>query len=235
MGENALRLTDVQVRFKSGTEGHVPITALEISDWSLAAGSCIGISGPSGAGKSTLLNVVSGLLLPTQGQVCWHGQDLTALSEQQRDRWRRRNVGFIFQNFHLIPELSAFENVLLPHWFNHWRCPLKRKQQAKALLHQVGIEQVHQLAATLSRGQQQRVAAARAMLHDPPVILADEPTASLDPASAIAVMDLLLNTVRANRTLVIVSHDRQLLERLDHVYRLQVGKLTASQTIDSIS
>lgn len=224
-----LQVSDLSIDFG---DRHSPAPpALAISDWQLEAGAVAGVRGPSGAGKSTLLNVLSGLLSPKQGTVSWFGTDITQLTEGKRDRWRRNNIGFIFQDFHLIAELSALENVLQPVRFDHWRCPADLRRRARDLLSQCGIPRPHQLANSLSRGQQQRVAVARALLKNPPILLADEPTASLDRASADAVIELLLEVAqRPEQSLLVVSHDEVLLQQLAQVYELVEGRLFTGQT-----
>lgn len=218
-----LQIESVTVQFNDSGQ---TVPALQIESFQMSSGSCIGLRGPSGAGKSTFLNLISGLLRPTCGSVRWGEQDLTCLNESGRDRWRRQHVGFIFQDFHLIAELSVVNNVLLPVWFDRWRCPPARKQGALELLNCMGLPDPHQITSTLSRGQKQRVAVARALLHDPPVLLADEPTASLDVESAQSVIELLLRSARdGNRTLIVVSHDDRLLQKLDAVHTLIGGRL----------
>ncbi len=226
-----LQVRDLTVRFgdRASPQSQLP-PALAISDWQLEAGAVAAVRGPSGAGKSTLLNVLSGLLPPQQGTVNWLGTEITQLKEGERDRWRRKNIGFIFQDFHLIPELSALENVLQPVRFDHWRCPPELRRRARDLLAQCSIPRAHQLANSLSRGQQQRVAVARALLKNPPILLADEPTASLDRASADAVIKLLLDVAqRPEQSLLVVSHDEVLLQQLSQVCELVEGRLLEGQ------
>ncbi len=202
------------------------VMALALDHWELLGGQQIGIRGPSGAGKSTLLNLLSGLLLPTTGSIWWDGCEINQLKERERDRWRRKNIGFIFQAFYLIPELSALENVLLPLHFDHWRCPPHKRRYGLELLDRFGISRPRQRAATLSRGQQQRVAVARSLIHQPPILLADEPTASLDRASGDRVTQLLLDVAHeSSRTLIVSSHDPHLLKQLSATYALSEGKL----------
>lgn len=225
MSSPLLEIRDLRVLFGDQDQAGL-LPTLAIDDWQLAAGAVVGLRGPSGAGKSTLLNVLSGLLLPQQGSVSWQGQEITRLGEGERDRWRRNQIGFIFQDFHLIPELSALENVLQPARFDHWRCPPELRRRARELLSQCGIPRAHQLANSLSRGQQQRVAIARALVKNPPILLADEPTASLDRASADAVIELLLDAAQeAGKSLIVVSHDEVLLQQLDSQYELREGRL----------
>jgi len=226
-----LQIEGVTVQFDD--PGH-QIPALQIESFQIEAGRCVGVRGPSGAGKSTFLNLISGLLRPTRGSVWWGEQDLTRLNESDRDRWRRQHVGFVFQDFHLITELSALENVLLPVRFDHWRCPPAQRQIALGLLEQVGLPNPDQSAATLSRGQKQRVAVARALLNDPPILLADEPTASLDAESAAAVINLLTQSARdRGRTLIGVSHDEAFLNTLDTVHQVIGGQLDTQAPLEA--
>lgn len=224
MSGASLKLVDLSMAFPDAQAGSV--TVLQLPSWELLGGQEVGIRGPSGAGKSTLLNLISGLMVPTTGAVWWDGCEISKLTEPERDRWRRQNVGFIFQEFHLIPELSALENVLLPLRFDHWRCPPRKRHYGLELLDRFGIPRPRQLAATLSRGQQQRVAVARALINQPPILLADEPTASLDRQSADSVTDLLLEVAQeSHRTLIVSSHDPLLLGRLTETYLLSEGRL----------
>jgi putative ABC transport system ATP-binding protein len=186
----------------------------------------LGISGPSGSGKTTLLHVLAGLLTPSSGQVRWGEDDLVMLGEGARDRWRRGHVGLVFQDFHLIPELSARDNVLLPLWFGGWRAGADMIGRATALLTQVGLPDPQRRAAVLSRGEQQRVAIARALLGRPAILLADEPTASLDAETGAVVANLLTQAAReTGATLIVVSHDPSLLARMDLVRRMEKGVL----------
>ena len=213
-----LALHGVEVR--AGGRTILAIDALEV-----AAGTLCGIAGPSGGGKTTLLHLVAGLLRPARGSVRWAGADIAGLSEVERTAWRRVHVGFVFQDFHLVPELTALDNVLLPVWFGAGSARPQRAA-ALALLARVGIATPARRAAVLSRGEQQRVAIARALLHRPALILADEPTASLDGANAEAVGDLLIGAAReTGATLLAVSHDRALLDRMDSVVGIAGGRL----------
>jgi len=205
------------------------VRLLSIGALDIPAGTLCGIAGPSGCGKTTLLHLVAGLLRPEAGQVCWQGQDLTALADGARDAWRRRQVGFVFQDFHLVPELTALDNVLLPVWFAAGSARAQRAAAA-ALLDRVGIATPARRAALLSRGEQQRIAIARALLHRPTLILADEPTASLDAEAGEAVASLLTGSAReSGATLLAVSHDQGLLERMDRVVRLDRGRIASDR------
>ena len=199
---------------------------LDIPQLLIAAGAHVGISGVSGSGKTTLLQVMAGLRRPSTGRVQWGATDISALTPRAGDAWRRSTIGLVFQDYQLIPELSALENVLLPCRFVAWRLPDSMSTSAAALLAAMGIDAVDQRVSALSRGEQQRVAMARALLHRPALILADEPTASLDADNGAAVIDHLVDGARANQaTLVVVSHDPRVLARLDQTMSMQGGKL----------
>jgi putative ABC transport system ATP-binding protein len=156
-----------------------PLTVLDIGRLELWPGSQTAICGPSGSGKTTLLHLLCGIERPRAGRVRWNGIDLFALGEAARDRWRRRSVGLVFQQFHLFASLSPLENVLLPARFRAFRIEAAVARRARALLDRVGVRAAGE-TASLSRGEMQRVALARALLFTPPILLADEPTASLD-------------------------------------------------------
>ncbi|MEM8789593.1 MAG: ATP-binding cassette domain-containing protein [Pseudomonadota bacterium] len=201
------------------------IRVLDIAEFTAQDGRLTVITGPSGSGKSTLLHVLSGLLLPDAGQVRWRGAQITALGEGARDRWRRRNVGMVFQNFHLIDELSPLDNVLAPGWFDRFSVGGLRARAA-ALLQDFDVPQARGRLAHLSRGEQQRVALARALLFDPPLILADEPTASLDRVAGATVIDRLRTLADAGRTVLAVSHEPDLIAAAGIVLRLERGRLS---------
>ena len=203
------------------------VHALANAGLNVPGGALCGIAGPSGSGKTTLLHALAGLLRPNSGTVRWGETTLTTLNESACDAWRRTQLGFVFQDFHLVPELTAAENVLLPQSFSHIRLPSNAAKRAETLLADMAIPDQRRRAALLSRGEQQRVAIARALFADPPILLADEPTASLDAASAAAVADLLLAAAKSRgATLLIVSHDPELLARLNTIHRIDKGVLT---------
>jgi putative ABC transport system ATP-binding protein len=225
----ALEVRDVTLTFPQAP-GTPPVVALSFPRFVLASGDVVGITGPSGSGKSSLLSVLAAIERPDTGQVVWGNQDVASLREAERDRWRRRRVGFVFQEFNLLPGLSALQNVLLPATFAAFRIPGVLKERAKTLLGRVGLGDWGRAVATLSRGEMQRVALARAVLFTPPILLADEPTASLDAASGWAVADLLLDLARdAGSTLVVVTHDPALLKRLPRVERLAQGRFVGAR------
>jgi len=199
--------------------------ALELPRLSVAPGESLAVTGPSGAGKSTFINVIAGLERATEGAIRWNGEDIGGLSEAARDRWRARNVGLVMQDFHLFPGLSAIENVLLPARFRHLRLPDGLRERAAALLASVHVDAGERRIGTFSRGEMQRVAIARALLSRPGVIVADEPTASLDTESARAVATLLTGLAReTGTTLIVVSHDPRLSDRLGRRITLVGGR-----------
>ncbi|HEY7540227.1 MAG TPA: ABC transporter ATP-binding protein [Methylomirabilota bacterium] len=205
-----------------------PRCVLDVPHLSVAAGARVGITGPSGSGKTSLLYVLTGIELPTGGQIQWAGLDIARLDEPGRDRWRRATVGFVFQDFHLLPRMSALDNVLVPATFSHARAPRSLADRARELLARVGLERIAAPVETLSRGEQQRVAVARALVFAPSIVVADEPTASLDAENGALIGDLLLALgAESASTLVVVSHDGRLLERLDTVHSLVDGRLVS--------
>jgi len=225
----ALEARDVVLSYRQPA-GTPPVVALALPHFAVGAGDVVGVTGPSGSGKTSLLAVLAAIERPDTGRVAWGDQDVTALSEAGRDRWRQRRVGFVFQEFNLLPGLSALQNVLLPATFATFRIPASLRERATALLRRVGLADRGRGAASLSRGEMQRVALARALLFAPPILLADEPTASLDAGSGRAVADLLLELARdAGSTLVVVTHDPTLLERLPRVERLVQGRFAEAR------
>ena len=217
----ALQVRDLLLRFRGQQHALFEIPALDV-----APGGSLGIRGPSGAGKTTLLHCLAGIAEPTAGQIRWDGTNICALRADARDRWRHRQLGLVFQDFHLIDGLSALDNVLLPVYFDHCRPAAELRRRACDLLASVGISAFDRLAALLSRGERQRVAFARALLFRPAIVLADEPTASLDPDHRTQIGDLLIQLVGAQgATLIVISHESELLSRMDRCMTLQHGGL----------
>jgi putative ABC transport system ATP-binding protein len=225
-GGATLALTEVAVTAREPGGGTMNI--LEIPALTVPPASTLAVAGPSGAGKTTLLHVIAGLLQPARGRVTFGGADIGALSGGARDRWRRRCVGLVFQDFALLHELDMLDNILLPASFDHWRIPAALRQRALDLLRRVGLTPSRRPVHSLSRGEQQRVALARALLRRPALILADEPTASLDAESGASVAALLMSTAREDgATVIVASHDARIIDRLDRVARLDRGRLAA--------
>ncbi|RWR52909.1 ATP-binding cassette domain-containing protein [Sinirhodobacter ferrireducens] len=222
----SLSLAGVEVRFPGLETPGLRIERLEIP-----AAAQVVLSGPSGSGKSTLVNVITGLLRPAAGAVSWNGTDLAALSEPVRDRWRGANVGLVMQDFHLFPGLSARENVLLPARLARV-AGKETVARAVALLERVGLSRPDQPIETMSRGEMQRVAVARALLRAPGVIVADEPTASLDPVNGAAIGTLLRDLARqSGATLIVVSHDPRLIAAFPRRIALADGTVSADETL----
>ena len=220
----AIRLEAATKHYRTGAG---LVRAVDGVDAVIESGTSVAIVGPSGCGKSTLLALIGGLESPTGGRVSVHGRDLGALREPLRARYRREDVGFVFQSYDLLPFLTAAENVafqLSLHGENDGRA------RSLELLESLGLEEhADKLPDQLSGGQRQRVGIARALAHSPRLILADEPTGELDSQTSTSVMDLLVAAQqRLGATLVVVSHDRGVAERLDRVLAMRDGRLAAA-------
>ncbi|KOF15404.1 ABC transporter [Ensifer adhaerens] len=222
-----LQLAGVDVSFPG-----LAAPALAIDSLSVTAGSRVALTGASGSGKSTLISILTGLERAGQGRVLWGGVDICALSEGGRDRWRGANIGLVLQDFHLFPGLSALENVLLPARLSG---AMTRDVGARAehLLLRVGLARPTQMIETMSRGEMQRVAIARALLRKPGVVIADEPTASLDSDAGDAVGDLLLElSTESGCTLIVATHELALSRRMDRRIRLAAGRIVEDGVIE---
>ena len=217
-----LHLSGLQVRFPG-----LDTPALDIAGLRIAAGEMVAVAGPSGSGKSTLVHVLTGLELPGRGAVRWGDTDIARLSEGARDRWRGQTIGLVMQDFHLFPGLTALENVLLPARLAR---VADRALVARAaeLLAQMGLRRPGQRVETMSRGEMQRVATARALLRRPAILIADEPTASLDARTGAAIADLLIAAAQdSGATLIAISHDAALIARLPRKITLAAGAVLA--------
>jgi putative ABC transport system ATP-binding protein len=204
--------------------GGQPLTILHPLDLAVPAAQFLAITGPSGSGKSTLLGLIAGLDAPTSGGIMIAGRDITGLGEDDLARLRRSTIGFVFQFFHLIPSLTALENVCVPMEIAGRRDAVAR---GRDLLAEVGLtDRGHHYPSQLSGGEQQRIAIARALSNDPPILLADEPTGNLDLDNGQHVMDLLLDIRRTRgATLVLATHDASLASRADARLRLRGGRI----------
>ncbi len=202
------------------------LTVLDIDEFAVNSGSAVCIMGPSGSGKTSFLYALAGIEEPQEGMIQWGDVRINVLHRGDRDRWRQKNIGFVFQDFHLIPCLSPLENVLIPVYFRHLKTTPPLKDHARQLLKRVGLEGCSISVEKLSRGEMQRVAIARALIISPPVILADEPTGSLDRKTADEVMDLLLRvSMDTGVTLIVVAHDPAVIKRFGPIYKLHMAKL----------
>ncbi len=215
----ALRIRDLRHSFRSPEGGRIP--ALDVPSLDLAAGERLVVRGESGGGKTTLLHLVAGILPVEEGTLEVAGVSLMGMAEAARDRMRARHVGYLFQTFHLLPQLDALENVALAATFQGVR-PAAAKRAAAASLERVGLaDRRRHRPHQLSVGQQQRVAIARALVGSPSIVLADEPTSSLDPARAAACLDLLeAFAAERHAALLIVTHDPAVVARASRVYEL---------------
>jgi len=201
-------------------------SALRGLDLQIGAGEFVAVVGKSGSGKSTLLNLVAGIDRPTEGRIRVAESLLADLDESRLAAWRGRSVGVVFQFFQLLPTLTVLENVTLPMDLCATRPPRAARARAMELLEQVGIaDQAGKLPSGLSGGQQQRAAIARALANDPPVLLADEPTGNLDSRTADAVLQLLRATARQGRTVLMVTHEREVAGLVDRVVTLADGRV----------
>ena len=226
------RLTVTNLVVERAEAGHVVGRILDDVSLTVEPGAVVALTGPSGAGKTTLLHAVAGLVKPAAGAVAWGDRDLTGMAETARDRWRRDAIGLVFQDFQLLAELCAIDNILLPARFDRWRTPAFLRERASSLAMRVGLGRGGPRAGALSRGEQQRVAIARALMRSPQLILADEPTASLDPDNGARVADLLIESAAAaGASVLFVSHDAALLRRAHLVYRLDAGRLEVAPSI----
>ena len=208
---------------KTVMSGDRPLTILHPLDFSIPSGQFVAIVGPSGSGKSTLLGLLAGLDSPTTGEVLVDGTDITKLGEDDLARLRGANIGFVFQFFHLVPSLTAFENILVPMEIARRRDAVARARQ---LLDEVGLaDRGHHYPSQLSGGEQQRVAIARALANDPPIVLADEPTGNLDTTTGRHVLELLLNVRKSRQTtMILVTHDAELAALADARLVLRDGR-----------
>lgn len=199
-----------------------PLEVLNIAQWGLPAGSCTVLGGRSGSGKTTLLNLIAGLTLPTAGRIHIGETDIVALPEAARDRFRARHIGYIFQTFNLLAPFTALENVLLAMRFTNTVPRHEQRHHARELLTRLGLaSRLAHKPAHLSRGEQQRVAIARALANRPPILLADEPCASLDATTAQTVLTTLLTVCREmHTTLLLVSHEDTVRDAADQVLDL---------------
>jgi putative ABC transport system ATP-binding protein len=222
-GVHMIELRSVSKIFPVANES---FTALNNINLSLPAGEFVAIVGKSGSGKSTLLNIITGIDRPTRGEILVSGSPVHSLSENQLASWRGRNVGVVFQFFQLLPTLTIIENVMLPMDFCGTYPAPKARARALDLLELVGIpEQAHKLPSALSGGQQQRAAIARALANDPPLIVADEPTGNLDSQTTSSVLSLLSGLSRQQKTVLIVTHERDMRQIADRIVTLSDGRI----------
>jgi putative ABC transport system ATP-binding protein len=220
-------MTETAIQVDGVKKHYGALEVLRGVSFSVLAGSFSAIIGKSGSGKSTLLGVVSGLEKADAGRVVVQGHDLSSLDEAGMADLRRRAIGIVFQSFNLIPSLSALENTLLPTFFDKTTPVAARHRRAVGLLAQVGLgDRMHHRPSELSGGEQQRVAMARALVNEPSILLADEPTGNLDVETGAAILELLLDMSRAHATtLVVVTHDPDIAAKADTIIEMKDGRI----------
>ena len=211
---------------KSYQDGNKEIEALKETNFKIEEGQFIAIIGPSGSGKSTFLTLAGGLQTPSKGQIIINGKDYTNLAEKERAKLRFNDIGFVLQASNLVSFLTAKQQLELVDRINNKR--KKTLQDQKSLFKELGIDHLeYKLPKDLSGGERQRLAIARALYNNPAIILADEPTASLDSDRAFEVVDLLSKECKEkNKSIIMVTHDNRMIEKCDHVYRMKDGILT---------
>lgn len=218
----SLTLTDIGISYPGLAAPVLSVPALRFE-----AGENVAVTGASGSGKSTFVNVIAGLEPVRDGKIDWSGTDVARLAEHRRDRWRAEHVGLVMQDFHLFPGLSALDNVLLPARLASAASAAVRRR-AQDLLAGTGLTRPDQSIETMSRGEMQRVAIARALVRAPGVVIADEPTASLDAESGQLIADLLIGLAgAAGATLIVISHDPALIARLPRRITLERGRISS--------
>ena len=226
----AFQTENVEMHFHMG---NTIVHALRGVSMDIKEGEFVSIVGTSGSGKSTLLNLVGGLMKPSEGKVYVKGEDLTRMNENQLALFRRRYIGFVFQSFNLVNTLTAVENVELPLVFANVSAS-ERHNRVKTLLTELGLEdRLHHRPAELSGGQQQRVSIARAIINNPEIILADEPTGNLDSKTSQEIMEVLYNLNRKGQTFLVVTHDMDVAHYGNRIVYLADGRITKIEEVSA--
>jgi putative ABC transport system ATP-binding protein len=230
--EPLVRVVEVVKSFRVGSG---EVTVLKGISFDIRGGEFVSIVGPSGNGKSTLLNMITGIDRPTEGQVIVTGREIQKMSENQLAAWRGQHVGIVFQFFQMLPALSLLQNVILPMDFTRKYSRREKHERAMGLLETVGLaDQAHKLPSMVSGGQQQRAAIARALANDPELVVADEPTGNLDTRNANDVFDLFKRLVEQGKTLLVVTHDKELARRVPRTVEIIDGKITRDEFVGGI-
>lgn len=225
-------VVELKNAYKIYCMGSVCVNALNGVDLKITKGEFVSIMGPSGSGKSTMMHIIGALDLATSGKVYIDNIDLSTLNEDQLSIIRGKKIGFVFQDFNLIPTLTALENVMLPMLFQEDSLDdKKRENHCKGLLSLVGLgDRVHHKPSELSGGQQQRVAIARSLVNNPEIVLADEPTGALDSKSSEEIMDLLVDLNKEGKTVIIITHDKNVAKYTKRNIALKDGKIVEDKT-----
>ena len=226
-----LHVSHITKTFKSGSS---ELTVLNDVEFELTRGKTCAIVGPSGSGKTTLLGICAGLDIPSDGRVTLNGQEISSMTEERLSRVRAEEIGFVFQAFQLIQTLTAVENVMVPLELAG-ESYKRSKERAMKLLEEVGLrDRAHHYPAQLSGGEQQRVGLARAFIHEPEILFADEPTGNLDGETGRQIENLMFDlNKKKGTTLVIVTHDRELAEKCDRILSLRDGRLVEDILIEA--
>jgi putative ABC transport system ATP-binding protein len=225
-----IEIKDVVKRFPVGD---TEIAILKGISLYVQKGEFVSIVGPSGNGKSTLLNMITGIDRPSEGAIIVTGRQVHKMSEDKLAAWRGEHVGIIFQFFQMLPALSLLDNVVLPMDLANKYRPHERKQRAIHLLETVGLaDQMHKLPSMVSGGEQQRAAIARALANDPDLLVADEPTGNLDSRTSRDVFDLFAQVVHQGKTLLMVTHDKELAQRVPRIVEILDGRITRDECVN---
>jgi len=226
------KIIEVKDVFKNFKVGDGEVTILKGISFDVKPGEFVSIVGPSGNGKSTLLNMITGIDRPSAGEVIVTGREVHRMSENKLASWRGEHVGIIFQFFQMLPALSLLQNVILPMDFANKYSPKERRERAMHLLETVGLaDQAEKLPSMVSGGQQQRAAIARALANDPPLLVGDEPTGNLDTRTATDVFELFSKLVEQGKTMIMVTHDKELAKRVPRVVEITNGKITRDEFV----
>jgi putative ABC transport system ATP-binding protein len=220
---------------KSFPVGDSEVTVLKGLSFNVDRGEFVSIVGPSGNGKSTLLNMITGIDRPTAGEVFVNDLEIHKMTENQLAAWRGQHVGIVFQFFQMLPALSLIQNIILPMDFARKYSQMERRERALELLETVGLaDQADKLPSMVSGGEQQRAAIARALANDPDLIVADEPTGNLDTRTARDIFDLFMKLVDQGKTMLMVTHDKELARQVPRVVEIIDGKITRDEFVGGV-
>ena len=223
-------IVDVREVVKRFIVGDTEITILKGISFEVHRGEFVMIVGPSGNGKSTLLNMITGVDYPSDGEVIVTGENIHLMSANKQSLWRGRNVGIVFQFFQMLPSLTLLNNVMLPMELASKYSRRERRERAEFLLEMVGLkDEMNKLPSMVSGGQQQRAAISRALANDPPLIVADEPTGNLDPKSARLVFDIFTQLVADGKTIMMVTHDKELAAEVPRQIEIVNGRISKDE------
>ena len=226
------KIVEIKDVVKKFAVGNTEVTILKGVSFAVQSGEFVSIVGPSGNGKSTLLNMITGIDRPSSGEIIVTGKPVHKMSEDKLAAWRGENVGIIFQFFQMLPALSLLQNVILPMDLANKYTPKERRERALHLLGIVGMtEHANKLPSAVSGGQQQRAAIARALANDPPLIISDEPTGNLDSRTSQDVFELFSSIVAQGKTMLMVTHDKELARRVPRVVEILDGKITRDEYV----